>query len=97
MNGLWFEAFRRSPERGVADLFSGRVGAGSDLRLDVPELLYQQFPTSLADDRARLDDALGSWLSERWRRDTARAGFESVGMAGYTSPHPGSKPATVTT
>ena len=52
MSDSWFEAFRRGPERVVADLFSGRAGAGSDLRLDVPELLYQQFPPSLADERA---------------------------------------------
>ena len=64
MSGLWFESFRRSPERAIADLFSGRAGAGSDLRLDVPELLYQQFPPRLADERAQLDDALGSWLSD---------------------------------
>ena len=47
MSDPWFEAFRRDPGKAVADLFSGRAGAGSDLRLDVPELLYQQFPAEL--------------------------------------------------
>ena len=64
MSGPWLEAFRRDPHRAIADLFSGRAGAGSDLRLDVPELLYQQFPKNMAGERAQLDDALGSWLSD---------------------------------
>ena len=64
MSGPWLEAFRCNPNRAVANLFSGRAGAGSDLRLDVPELLYQQFPTNMADERTQLDDALGSWLSD---------------------------------
>ena len=82
MSDSWFEAFHRGPERAVADLFSGRAGAGSDLRLDVPELLYQQFPPSLADDRARLDDALGSWLSdmrEGYASQLQRLGFSVYG------------------
>ena len=64
MSGPWLEAFRRDPPRAIADLFSGRAGASSDLRLDVPELLYQQFPKNMAGERAQLDDALGSWLSD---------------------------------
>ena len=82
MSDSWFEAFRRDPDRAVADLFSGRAGAGSDLRLDVPELLYQQFPPSLADERARLDDALGSWLSdmrEGYASQVQRLGFSVYG------------------
>ena len=39
MSDRWFEAFRRDPEKAVADLFSGRAGLGSGMRLDVPELL----------------------------------------------------------
>ena len=82
MSDPWFEAFRRDPDRAVADLFSGRAGAGSDLRLDVPELLYQQFPPSLADERAQLDDALGSWLSdmrEGYASRVQRLGFSVYG------------------
>ena len=82
MSDPWFEAFRRDPDRAVADLFSGRAGAGSDLRLDVPELLYQQFPPSLADERAQLDDALGSWLSdmrEGYASQVQRLGFSVYG------------------
>ena len=82
MSDPWFEAFRRDPDRAVADLFSGRAGAGSDLRLDVPELLYQQFPLILADERAQLDDALGSWLSdmrEGYASQVQRLGFSVYG------------------
>ena len=82
MSDPWFEAFRRDPDRAVADLFSGRAGAGSDLRLDVPELLYQQFPPRLADERAQLDDALGSWLSdmrEGYASQMRRLGFSAYG------------------
>ena len=82
MSAPWFEVFRRGPGQAVADLFSGRAGAGSDLRLDVPELLYQQFPPSLADERAQLDDALGSWLSdmrEGYASQVQRLGFSVYG------------------
>ena len=82
MSDPWFEDFRRDSGKAVADLFSGRAGAGSDLRLDVPELLYQQFPPSLADERARLDDALGSWLSdmrEGYASQVRRLGFSVYG------------------
>ena len=82
MSAPWFEAFRRDPGKAVADLFSGRAGAGSDLRLDVPELLYQQFPPNLADERARLDDALGSWLldmREGYASQVQRLGFPVYG------------------
>ncbi len=82
MSDPWFETFCRDPGRAVADLFSGRAGAGSDLRLDVPELLYQQFPPSLADERAQLDDALGSWLSdmrEGYASRVQRLGFSVYG------------------
>ena len=82
MNAPWFEDFRRDPGKAVADLFSGRAGAGSDLRLDVPELLYQQFPPNLADERAQLDDALGSWLldmREGYASQVKRLGFAVYG------------------
>ena len=82
MSILWFDAFRRDPGKAVADLFSGRAGVGSDLRLDIPELLYQQFPPNLADERARLDDALGSWLSDMrggYASEVKRLGFSVYG------------------
>ena len=81
MNAPWFDDFRRDPGEAVADLFSGRAGAGSDLRLDVPELLYQQFPPSLADERAQLDDALGSWLSDM--REGYASQVQSLGFSVY--------------
>ena len=58
----WFDAFHESSVQAVSDLFSGRAGVGSNLRLDVPELLYQAFPPNLVEERAKLDDALFSWL-----------------------------------
>ena len=82
MSGPWIEAFRRGPGQAVADLFSGRAGADSDLRLDVPELLYQQFPPSLPNERTQLDDALGSWLSdmrEGYASQVQRLGFSVYG------------------
>ena len=82
MSDPWFEAFRRDPGKAVADLFSGRAGAGSDLRLDVPELLYQQFPTKMANERAQLDDALGAWLSDMhkdYASQVKRLGFSVYG------------------
>ena len=82
MSGPWLEAFRRDPHRAIADLFSGRAGASSDLRLDVPELLYQQFPTDMAGEREQLDDALGSWLSdmrEDYASQVKRLGFPVYG------------------
>ena len=82
MTNPWFEAFRRGPEKAVADLFSGRAGVGSSMRLDTPELLYQAFPPTLADERAQLDDALLSWLHSM-RQDYAsqvmRLGFPVYG------------------
>lgn len=62
MTDHWFAAFRRDPDQSVADLLSGRAGVGSNLRLEVPELLYQAFPPSLSEERGRLDGALLSWL-----------------------------------
>ena len=64
MSDRWLEAFRQNPQVAVSDLFTGRAGVGSDMRLDVPELLYQWFPPHLADDRGCLDDALLSWLHD---------------------------------
>ena len=82
MSGPWFEAFHRDPGKAVADFFSGRAGAGFDIRLDVPELLYQQFPPNLADERAQLDYALGSWLHdmrEDYASQVKRLGFSVYG------------------
>ena len=61
MTDLWIDMFRDSPNQAISDLFSGRAGVGSNLRLDVPELLYQAFPPTLVEERAELDDALFSW------------------------------------
>jgi len=79
----WRETFERDPERAVADLMSGRAGVGSDLRLDVPELLYEEFPDrpDEAQARQRLDGALLSWL-HAMRRDYA-AQVRRLGYAVY--------------
>ncbi len=82
MTGPWFEAFRRDPNEAVADLFSGRVGAGSSMRLDVPEMLYQAFPPGLTDEREQLDRALLSWLldtREDYASQVRRLGFSAYG------------------
>ena len=82
MTDRWFEAFRGAPEQAVTDLFSGRAAAGSNLRLDVPELLYQAFPPHRADERAQLDDALLSWLlgvRQDYAAQVKRLGFAVYG------------------
>ena len=82
MTERWFEAFLGAPEQAVTDLFSGRAGVGSNLRLDVPELLYQAFPPNLADERAQLDEALLSWLlgmREDYAKQVGRLGFAVYG------------------
>ena len=80
--GSWFEVFRGDPDRAVDDLFTGRAGAGSSLRLDIPEFLYQTFPPNLHDERKQLDGALSGWL-DRMREDyaaqVARLGFPVYG------------------
>ena len=82
MSDQWLEAFRYAPEKAVSDLFSGRAGVGSSMRLDVPELLHQAFPPDLSDERAQLDDALLSWLSnmrEDYAFQVKRLGFPVYG------------------
>ena len=82
MTDRWFAAFRREPDQAVADLVSGRAGVGSNLRLDVPELLYQAFPPNLANERTQLDDALWSWLlrmRESYADQVKRLGFPVYG------------------
>ena len=78
----WLDVFRGDADRAVTDLFSGRAGVGSNLRLDIPEFLYQTFPPSLADERERLDVALSSWLvnmREDYPGQVARLGFSVYG------------------
>ena len=60
----WRTAFKTDPKQAITDLFSGRAGLGAGLRLDIPELLYQEFPDTpgLADEREALDGALLGWL-----------------------------------
>ena len=77
----WLEAFRGDPARAVDDLFSGRAGAGSDLRLDIPEFLYQTFPPNLTPERGQLDDALSSWLDNM--RQGYAAQVERLGFSVY--------------
>ena len=82
MNEQWFEAFRDDPDQAVSDLFSGRAGGGSSVRLDVPELLYQTFPFTLTNERVRLDTALLSWLNdmrEEYPTQVERLGFSVYG------------------
>jgi tetratricopeptide (TPR) repeat protein len=80
----WLQTFQRDPRHAVDVLMSGRAGVGSDLRLDVPELLHQLFPDNerMAPDRARLDEALFDWLSTMrndYSRQVDRLGFAVYG------------------
>ena len=77
----WLEAFRGEPIQAVDDLFSGRAGVGSDLRLDIPEFLYQAFPPSLTREREQLDDALSNWLEDM--REDYTAQVERLGFSVY--------------
>lgn len=82
MSDQWFEAFRQHPKMAVTDLFTGRAGTGSSMRLDVPELLRLWFPPTLADERAQLDDALLAWLTdmqETYALQVERLGFSVYG------------------
>lgn len=82
MRERWFETFHRDPHEAVSDLFTGRAGVGSDMRLDVPELLHLWFPKNMADDRCRLDEALLWWLGEMQRSYAAT--LERLGFAVYS-------------
>ena len=78
----WIEVFRGEPALAVDDLFTGRAGAASNLRLDIPEFLYQTFPPNLTDERERLDGALSGWLDcmrEDYAAQVARLGFPVYG------------------
>ena len=82
MSERWLEGFREDPQRAVADLFTGRAGAGSSMRLEVPELLRLWFPLTLAEERAQLDDALLAWLvemRESYALQVKRLGFSVYG------------------
>lgn len=81
MSDSWFQTFRDDPDQAVADLFSGRAGVGSGLRLDVPELLYQAFPPNRIDERTQLDDALWKWLFDM--RESYEDQVERLGFAVY--------------
>ena len=81
MNNRWFDTFRGDPLKAVSDLFTGRAGVGSDMRLDVPELLHQWFPPNLAEERRRLDDAVLSWL--RKMRDDYASLVQRLGFPVY--------------
>lgn len=82
MSVRWFHAFRDNPQMAVADLFNGRAGVGSNMRLDIPELLHLWFPPNLADERALLDDALLAWLVEMWEGYTSEV--EDLGFSVYS-------------
>ena len=81
MKERWFEAFRRNPNVAVSDLFTGRTSAGSDTRLDVPELLHQWFPRNLTDDRSNLDGALLRCLCNM--RDDYASLVKRIGFLAY--------------
>jgi hypothetical protein len=76
----WLSALKNDPQTAVNDLFSGRAGLGSGMRLDVPEILYQEFPAvpELQDTRQKLDAALFAWFAamrNEYSRQVSRLGF----------------------
>lgn len=76
----WEQAFAADPKQAVSDLFSGRLGLGSAMRLDVPQILYQEFPNTddYADARKELAVALHSWLQDmrsQYPTQVRRLGF----------------------
>ena len=77
----WLEVFRGNPARAVDDLFTGRAGVGSDLRLDIPEFLYRTFPPNLTGERKQLDEALSNWLEDM--REGYAAQVERLGFSVY--------------
>ena len=82
MSNRWLQAFRQDPKMAVADLFTGRAGVGSSMRLDVPELLHMWFPPTLVEERVQLDRALLAWLTEAWgsyASQVGRLGFSVYG------------------
>ena len=81
MNDRWFAAFCQDPRKAITDLFSGRTGAGSSMRLDVPELLLLWFPPTLVAERIQLDDALLAWLLEM--REGYALQVERLGLSVY--------------
>ncbi|HHJ21232.1 MAG TPA: tetratricopeptide repeat protein, partial [Gammaproteobacteria bacterium] len=80
----WLNTFHNDPKKAVNDLFSGRAGLGSSMRLDIPELLYQEFPPlpEFQDARQLLDRALFVWLVAM-RKDYARQ-VNRLGFAVYS-------------
>ena len=76
----WLSTFHNDPQKAVNDLFSGRAGLGSGMRMDIPELLYQEFPPlpEFQDTRQQLDTALFAWFAsmrKEYTRQVARLGF----------------------
>ncbi len=76
------EEFSHEPVTAVDDLISGRAGVGSNLRLDLPELLYQAFPKKLTNERAQLNTALLTWMCgmrEHYAEQVKHLGFSVYG------------------
>ncbi|MCI5219848.1 MAG: hypothetical protein D3914_11855, partial [Candidatus Electrothrix sp. LOE2] len=76
----WLSTFHNDPQKAVNDLFSGRAGLGSGMRMDIPEILYQEFPPlpEFQDTRQQLDTALFAWFTamrKKYTRQVGRLGF----------------------
>ncbi len=76
----WLSTFHNDPQKAVSNLFSGRAGLGSGMRLDIPEILYQEFPSlpEFQDARQKLDTALFAWFTamrKEYPRQVGRLGF----------------------
>ncbi|XOF35134.1 MAG: hypothetical protein ACL93V_07560 [Candidatus Electrothrix sp. YB6] len=80
----WLSTFDTDPRKAVNDLFSGRAGLGSSPWMDIPELLWQEFPyvSEFAERRKRIDMALFAWFTTM-RKEYARK-IDRLGFAVYS-------------
>lgn len=81
MIGQWRAQFAENPQQAVSDLFSGRARLGASMRLDVPEILYYEFPEEQAERREQLDTALLGWLTDM--RNHCQPQMQRLGFAVY--------------
>ena len=81
MIGQWRAQFAENPQQAVSDLFSGRARLGASMRLDVPEILYYEFPEEQTERRVQLDTALLGWLTDM--RNHCQPQMQRLGFAVY--------------
>lgn len=80
----WLSTFDTHSQKAVNDLFSGRAGLGSSPWMNIPELLWQEFPcvSEFVERRTQLDEALFAWFTAM-RKDYTRQ-IDRLGFAVYS-------------